>query len=156
MHPRHGAVTVNAYEQRSLGGEQTEVVVLESSAHSLIVRVPAGKLEEVGIRTVMDQDGVNAVMAVLGEETTEEPANWSRRFKMNEQKLASGEITQVAEIVRDISRRDADRAVSPGEKKILEKARQNLLGELALVPGIGGIDAANALVDNAIGIAAAE
>ena len=76
---------------------------------------------------------------------TEEPTNWSRRFKANQEKIASGDVIKVAEVVRDLSRRDTDRGLSAGEKRMLSKARQILVSELALAQKTAGEEAETTL-----------
>ncbi|HET6499714.1 MAG TPA: CarD family transcriptional regulator, partial [Amycolatopsis sp.] len=91
--------------------------------------------EIVGVRDVVGQDGLNRVFDVLRAPHTEEPTNWSRRYKANLEKLASGDVNKVAEVVRDLWRREKDRGLSAGEKRMLAKARQILVSELALAEG---------------------
>ena len=86
----------------------------------------------VGVRDVIDKKGVKQVFDVLRAEFVEEPTNWSRRYKANLEKLASGDVVKVSEVVRDLWRRDQDRGLSAGEKRMLAKARQILISELAL------------------------
>ena len=106
---------------------------LKVEAGNLIIWVPAETAEsEVGVRDVIDAKGVKKVEAKLKEEFIEEPTNWSRRFKANQEKLASGDVMKVSEIVRDLWRRQQDRGLSAGEKRMLAKAMQILVSELAL------------------------
>jgi CarD family transcriptional regulator len=86
----------------------------------------------VGVRDVIDRKGVQQVFDVLRAEFIEETTNWSRRYKANLEKLASGDVVKVSEVVRDLWRRDQDRGLSAGEKRMLAKARQILVSELAL------------------------
>jgi len=83
-------------------------------------------------RDVVGQEGLDRVFEGLRAPYTEEPTNWSRRYKANVEKIASGDVIKVAEVVRDLSRRDADRGLSAGEKRMLARARQILVSELAL------------------------
>ena len=98
----------------------------------LTILVPAESVELIGVRDVVDETGLEKVFEVLRAPLTEEPTNWSRRFKANQEKIASGDVIKVAEVVRDLSRRDTDRGLSAGEKRMLAKARQILVGELSL------------------------
>ena len=88
--------------------------------------------EDVGVRDVIGKEGLEQVFEVLRAPFTEEPTNWSRRYKANLEKLASGDVIKVSEVVRDLWRRDQDRGLSAGEKRMLAKARQILVSELAL------------------------
>jgi hypothetical protein len=81
---------------------------------------------------VIGKDGLEKVFDVLRAPFTEEPTNWSRRYKANLEKLASGDVIKVSEVVRDLWRRDQDRGLSAGEKRMLAKARQILVSEIAL------------------------
>ncbi len=132
VYPHHGAALIEAIETRTIKGEQNEYLVLKVAQGDLTVRVPADNAEYVGVRDVVGQEGLDKVFQVLRAPHTEEPTNWSRRYKANLEKLASGDVNKVAEVVRDLWRRDQERGLSAGEKRMLAKARQILIGELAL------------------------
>ena len=135
VYPHHGAAVVEAIEQREMGGETLEFLVLQIHQSDLTVRVPAKNAELVGVRDVVGEEGLLKVFSVLREIDVEEAGNWSRRYKANQERLASGDVNKVAEVVRDLWRRDQDRGLSAGEKRMLAKARQVLVGELALADG---------------------
>ncbi|APT91908.1 CarD family transcriptional regulator [Corynebacterium phocae] len=132
VYPHHGAAVIQDIETRDIGGETLEYLVLAIKQSDLIVRVPTKNVERVGVRDVVGKEGLEMVFSVLRELDVEEAGNWSRRYKANQERLASGEINKVAEVVRDLWRRDQDRGLSAGEKRMLTKARQILVGELAL------------------------
>lgn len=132
VYPHHGAAMITALEQRELNGETMDYLVLKINQSDLVVRVPAKNAELVGVRDVVGEEGLQKVFAVLRETDVEEAGNWSRRYKANQERLASGDVNKVAEVVRDLWRRDQDRGLSAGEKRMLAKARQVLVGELAL------------------------
>src|SRR5512142_35571 len=132
VYPHHGAALIEAIETRMVKGEEKAYLVLKVAQGDLTVRVPADNAEIVGVRDVVGQDGLNRVFEVLRAPHTEEPTNWSRRYKANLEKLASGDVNKVAEVVRDLWRRDQDRGLSAGEKPMLANARQILDSELAL------------------------
>ncbi len=117
---------------RSIKGVDTEYLVLRVAQGDLTVRVPSDNVELVGVRDVVNAEGLEKVFDVLRQPYTEEPTNWSRRYKANLEKLASGDVIKVAEVVRDLWRRDKERGLSAGEKRMLSKARQILVSELAL------------------------
>ena len=135
VYPHHGAAVIQAIETRTVKGNPREYLVLKVSQGDLTVKVPAENADYVGVRDVVDGAGLGKVFDVLREEEVEEPTNWSRRYKANGEKLASGDVNKVAEVVRDLWRRDLDRGLSAGEKRMLSKARQVLVGELALAEG---------------------
>ena len=132
VYPHHGAARVEDIVTRTIKGEQIEYLVLKVADGDMTVQIPSTKLEYVGVRDVVGQEGLDQVFQVLRAPHTEEPTNWARRFKANQEKLISGDIIKVAEIVRDLWRREQDRGLSAGEKRMLAKARQILVGELAL------------------------
>ncbi len=133
VYPNHGAAVIEDIETRKIKGEDKLYLVLRIvSQTDLIVRVPACNLDLVGVRDVVDADGLERVFAVLRTPHTEEPTNWSRRYKANLEKLHSGNVLKVAEVVRDLWRRERERGLSAGEKRMLAKARQILTSELAL------------------------
>lgn len=132
VYPHHGAAVIADIETRMMGGEELEYLVLNINQSDLVVRVPTTKVEMVGVRDVVGEEGLQKVFGVLRETDVEEAGNWSRRYKANQERLASGDVNKVAEVVRDLWRRDQDRGLSAGEKRMLGKARQVLVGELAL------------------------
>ncbi|WGD38128.1 CarD family transcriptional regulator [Lysinibacter sp. HNR] len=132
VYPHHGAAKIVEVKNRTIDGVEKVFLKLEVSQGDLEITVPVENVEMVGVRDVIDKDGLNEVFEVLRTPFTEEPTNWSRRYKANLEKLASGDVIKVSEVVRDLWRRDQDRGLSAGEKRMLAKARQILISELAL------------------------
>jgi CarD family transcriptional regulator, regulator of rRNA transcription len=133
VYPNHGAAVIEDIEMRTIKGEEKQYLVLRIVAQQdLVVRVPACNLDLVGVRDVVDKEGLDRVFDVLRAVVPDEPTNWSRRYKANLEKLHSGDVMKVAEVVRDLWRRERDRGLSAGEKRMLAKARQILVSELAL------------------------
>src|SRR3979490_2108628 len=137
VYPHHGAAKIEAIEQRTIKGETRTYLRLKVTQGDLTVLVPADNAEFVGVRDVVGQEGLDRVFEVLRAPHTEEPTNWSRRYKANLEKLASGDVNKVAEVVRDLWRRDHERGLSAGEKRMLAKAPQILVGEVALAENTG-------------------
>jgi CarD family transcriptional regulator len=132
VYPHHGAAKIIEVKKRKLGGEEKLMLKLQVNQGDLTIEVPAENCELVGVRDVIDEEGLKQVFEVLRAPFTEEPTNWSRRYKANLEKLASGDVIKVSEVVRDLWRRDQDRGLSAGEKRMLAKARQILVSEVAL------------------------
>ena len=132
VYPHHGAATIIEVKDRVVRGETKKYLKLNVTQGDLIIEVPAENVDLVGVRDVIGQEGLDRVFEVLRAPFTEEPTNWSRRYKANLEKLASGDVIKVSEVVRDLWRRDQDRGLSAGEKRMLAKARQILTSELAL------------------------
>ncbi|WP_030175092.1 CarD family transcriptional regulator [Spirillospora albida] len=149
VYPHHGAARIEAIETRTIKDVEKTYLVLKVDKGDLTVRVPVENVEDVGVRDVVGQEGLDKVFEVLRAPYTEEPTNWSRRYKANLEKLASGDVNKVAEVVRDLWRRDKERGLSAGEKRMLAKARQILVSELALAEKTNE-DKAEALLDEVL------
>lgn len=132
VYPHHGAAVIEKISTRVLKGEEKEYLTLRITNGDLTIQVPSDNVEMVGVRNVVDEQGLQQVLDVLQTTYVEEPTNWSRRYKANQEKIATGDILKVSEVVRDLSHRDTDRGLSAGEKRMLSKARQILISELAL------------------------
>jgi len=161
VYPHHGAAKIVDISDRTIRGEtksyltleitpkapEGSVQILDPEKNKLTIKVPAENVEKVGVRDVIDKKGVKEVYGVLQAEFIEEPNNWSRRYKANLEKLATGDVLKVSEIVRDLTRRDQDKGVSAGEKRMLAKARQILISELALALNVTEEKASSTLDD---------
>ena len=132
VYPHHGAALIEQMKTRTIKGEDRLYLVLKVAQGDLTIEVPADNCDLVGVRDVVGQEGLDRVFEVLRAAHTEEPTNWSRRYKANLEKLASGNPLKVAEVVRDLWRRERERGLSAGEKRMLAKARDILVGEVAL------------------------
>lgn len=131
VYPHHGAAIVESKEKLEMFGEEKEFLVLRMTHGELTLKVPADKAEEIGMRYPISVEDVEDVFEVLAKKDVREPTNWSRRFKNHQEKLKSGDVYQVAEVVRNLALREADKGLSAGEKSMFVKARQVLVSELA-------------------------
>ncbi|MDO4257852.1 MAG: CarD family transcriptional regulator [Kocuria sp.] len=147
VYPHHGAATIEEIKTRTIKGEEKMYLRLKVTQGDLMIEVPAENVDLVGVRDVVDEDGLKEVIAVLQAQDAEEASNWSRRYKANLEKLASGDVLKVAEVVRDLWRRDRVKGLSAGEKRMLTKARQILTSELALAKKIDEEEAEKRLDD---------
>ncbi|WP_112235476.1 CarD family transcriptional regulator [Kocuria sp. BT304] len=147
VYPHHGAATIEEIKTRTVKGEEKMYLRLKVTQGDLMIEVPAENVDLVGVRDVVDEDGLKQVIAVLQAQDAEEASNWSRRYKANLEKLASGDVLKVAEVVRDLWRRDRGKGLSAGEKRMLAKARQILTSELALAKKIDEEEAEKRLDD---------
>jgi CarD family transcriptional regulator len=136
VYPHHGAALIEEISTRTIRGEEKLYLKLRVTQGDLTIEVPADNVEMVGVRDVVGREGLERVFEVLRADVKEEPTNWSRRYKANVEKIASGDVIKVSEVVRDLSRRDLDRGLSAGEKRMLARARQILVSELALAEAI--------------------
>ncbi len=130
VYPHHGAAIIESKEKRVFEEKKTDYFVLRITYGDLKVSIPVDKAEEIGLRDVINDEEVEEVFTVLRKKEARMPTNWSRRFKNHVEKLKSGDIYQVAEVVRNLSLREADKGLSAGEKRMLARARQILVSEL--------------------------
>ncbi len=133
VYPQHGAGVIDGIEKRTVLGEEVEYLTIRILSDDLVVRIPVNRVDELGLRRVMDQKGANAVLAVLAEDVTEDTGSWSRRFRMNKDKIRSGDVKEIAEVIRDLSLRDSERPLSSGERQLLAQAKRILSSELRWV-----------------------
>ena len=131
VYPHHGAAIIERKETREAFGEKKEYFVLKMAHGDLTLAVPSDKAEEVGMRPPISESDVEDLFRLIGKRDVREPANWSRRFKNHQEKLKSGDVYQVAEVVRNLALREAARGLSAGEKSMLERARGILVSELS-------------------------
>lgn len=132
VHPHHGAAVVESHQRRELRGSPCDYLVLRMTHGDLTFMVPAGACDDVGIRSIVQGDAVDRVLEILRTPEPNPPANWSRRFKANQERLRSGDIFLVAEVVRNLATRLYAGGVSAGERRMLAKAKDLLLSELSV------------------------
>jgi len=151
VYPHHGAAYIEDISEKTMRGETRTYLTLRILQGELVIQVPEESIEKVGLRDVSNEEQLEKVFDVLREEDVEEPSNWSRRYKANGEKLTSGDVNKVAEVVRDLTRRNMERGLSAGEKRMLGQARTILGSEVALARDITDDDA-DALLDEIMGV----
>lgn len=130
VYPHHGAATIVKKERREFDGSRTDFFVLEVAIDQLILRVPVDKAVDLGVRPVISKTAARKVLATFKEDPEEAGANWSRWYKLLTEKINSGDIYQVAEVVRDLTYAQQTKGISPALKRMLSKARLILASEL--------------------------
>jgi CarD family transcriptional regulator, regulator of rRNA transcription len=130
VYPHHGAGTIVKREKREVLGEKREYLTIKILHNDMTVNVPADNAERVGLRKVIDEEAVKKVVKYLTSGGTEMPKNWNRRFKHNRDKMKTGDIFELAEVVRNLSLRDGEKGLSTGEKQMYVKAKKILASEL--------------------------
>jgi CarD family transcriptional regulator len=130
VYPHHGAATIIKREKISFAGEKQEYFVLEIATDQLTVRVPVGKAVDLGVRPVISQNKARQVFRTFKDEPQEAGKNWSRWYKLLTEKINSGDIFQVAEVVRDLTYAQQVKGISPALKRMLAKARLIIISEL--------------------------
>jgi CarD family transcriptional regulator len=130
VYPHHGAGTVVKKEVREVLGEKREYMTIQIQHNDMVVNVPTENAERVGLRRVISEDMVMKVVKVLSGTGTQMPKNWNRRFKHNRDKMKTGDIFELAEVVMNLSLRDHEKGLSTGEKQMFVKAKKILASEL--------------------------
>ncbi|MEA4923192.1 MAG: CarD family transcriptional regulator [Eubacteriaceae bacterium] len=147
VYPMHGAGIIGGIESKTILGEVRDYYVLDMPYSSIKIMVPTDKCDEIGIRTVVDMSQIEDIMTVLKSPSTPMPGNWNKRHRENMEKLKSGDLAEVAEVVRNLSLADSEKSLSTGEKKVLNDAKQILLSEIMLVMEIEQ-DEADRIIDD--------
>ena len=132
VYPMHGAGVIESIEEKEVLGETKKYYVLRLPVGDMKVMIPVTNYKDVGLRQVIDGDGVQRVFRILSEQSTSMSSNWNRRYRANLEKIKSGNVYEVAEVVRSLITRDKEKGLSSGERKMLESARQILISELVL------------------------
>jgi CarD family transcriptional regulator len=130
VYPHHGAATIIKKERIEFGGEKHDYFVLEVATDQLTVRVPTNKALDLGVRPVISKNVARKVFATFKDAPQEAGANWSRWYKLLTEKINSGDIFQVAEVVRDLTYAQQVKGISPALKRMLAKARLIIVSEL--------------------------
>ena len=130
VYPHHGAGTVVKKEMREVLGEKREYMTIQIQHNDMVVNVPTENAERVGLRRVISEEMVTKVVKALSGSGTQMPKNWNRRFKHNRDKMKTGDIFELAEVVRNLSLRDHEKGLSTGEKQMFVKAKKILASEL--------------------------
>ena len=130
VYPHHGAGSIVKKEKREVLGEKREYLTIKILHNDMTVNVPSENAEAVGLRKVIGEDMVKVVVKALTGGGTQMPKNWNRRFKHNRDKMKTGDILELAEVVRNLSLRDREKGLSTGEKQMFVKAKKILASEL--------------------------
>jgi CarD family transcriptional regulator len=148
VYPMHGAGVIETIEEKEILGEKQYYYVLRLPVGDMKVMVPIENRREIGLREVINREEVQKVFRILRGQCTVMSQNWNRRYRANLEKIKSGNIFEVAEVVRNLVNRDKEKGLSSGERKMLDSARQILISELALAIELAE-DATKSLVDRA-------
>ena len=149
IYPQHGACKVVATRKEDPfeSGKSIEYLILSTVIGEMMLKVPLSKVDDVGVRPPVSPDELADLVAVLSKADPRVPSNWSRRFKNHQEKLKSGDVYQVAEVVRNLAARNRDASLSAAERTMYERARVNLISEIAPALKVSTEDAENYLDD---------
>lgn len=148
VYPMHGAGTIDAIEEKDILGEKQAYYIIKMPGE-VKVMVPTARAEEIGVRNIINKESAEKVLEVLEENETEMSNNWNKRYRDNMEKMKSGDIYEVADVVRNLAFKQKEKGLSTGEKKMLNNAKQILVSELVLAEHASQEDVEE-LVDNKI------
>ena len=135
VYPMHGAGTIDAIEEKDILGQRQTYYIIRMPGE-VKVMIPTTQADKVGIRSIIDKTQAVKVFDILGEDETQTEMNWNKRYRENMDKMKTGDIYEVADVVRNLSIKQKDKGLSTGEKKMLTNAKQILVSELALVESL--------------------
>jgi CarD family transcriptional regulator len=130
VYPHHGAGKVLKKEKKEVFGEKREYLTIKILHNDMTVMVPCENAGVAGLRRVIDEETVKKVLNVLQDDVSEMPKNWNRRFKHNRDKIKTGDIYELAEVVRNLALRESEKGLSTGEKQMFTRAKKILASEL--------------------------
>src|ERR671935_1818293 len=130
VYPHHGAGQVVRKEEKNILGEVRQYLTIKILHNDMTVMVPCENAAKAGLRRVIDEETVKKVLAVLSDDVSEMPKNWNRRFKHNRDKIKTGDIYELAEVVRNLAVREQDKGLSTGEKQMYTRAKKILASEM--------------------------
>ena len=133
VYPMHGAGVIEGIEQRDVSGSPEDYYIIKLTSGEMKVMIPVCNKDLVGLREIISQEEVDKVLEVLKNNDSEMSANWNHRYRANLEKIKSGNIYDVAEVVSGLTWRDREKGLSTGERKMLENAKHILYSEIALV-----------------------
>jgi len=132
VYPMHGAGVIESIEEKEILGEKQQYYILKLPVGGMKVMIPLKSVDQIGIRQVISTDEVQRVVQALSGKETAMPGNWNKRYRNNMDKMKSGNVFEVADVVKNLTLRDKDKGLSTVERKMLNSARQILISELVL------------------------
>ncbi|MCL1808300.1 MAG: CarD family transcriptional regulator [Clostridiales bacterium] len=149
VYPMHGAGVIEEIEEKKILGEVRKYYILKVPCGDMKIMIPVDSTKQIGVRSVVTDEELLEVIGILASESSEMSTNWNRRYRENMEKLKTGDVLEVAEVVRNLMRTDREKKLSTGEKKMLSNAKQILSSEIILIKGID-IKEANNIIDKAV------
>ncbi len=136
VYPMHGAGVIESIEEREILGEKKSYYVMKMPVGDMKVMIPVGNATHIGIRDIIGRVDADAVFKCLADGSCEQNANWNKRYRENMEKIKSGNVFEVADVVRSLVQRESERGLSTGERKMLNSAKQILISELVLAKNL--------------------
>ncbi len=149
VYPMHGAGIIESIEEKEILGEKQSYYVMRMPVGDMKVMIPTNNVEDVGIREIIDKSDADKVFSILGEQDLNITNNWNKRYRENMIKIKSGNVFEVADVVKSLMLREQQKGLSTGERKMLNSAKQILISELVLVKGMNQLEIEN-IINNFI------
>ena len=149
VHPMHGAGVIDSIVQKKVNGGLREYYILKLPLNGMLVMIPTHNSEEIGVRPIVVGEEADRVIAAIPGMDVEMDSNWNRRYRENMLRLKSGDLLEVARVVKGLVRRDGERGLSTGERKMLHSAKQILISEIVLSQD-SSYEAVEARIDSAL------
>ena len=150
VYPMHGAGTIDAIEEKNILGENQAYYIIKMPGE-VKVMVPTAREEQIGVRNIIGKEEAEKVISILGEDETEMSQNWNKRYRDNMEKMKSGDVYEIADVVRNLAFKQKEKGLSTGEKKMLSNAKQILVSELVLAEHASQ-EEVEELIDNKISL----
>lgn len=136
VHPMHGAGVIDSIVQRKVAGKLEDYYLLKLSVGSMTVMIPTGNTQEIGVRPIVSDKEAEDLISAMENIEVDMTQNWNRRYRENMVRLKSGDLLEVARVVKGLRRRESQRGLSNGERKMLHTAKQILISELVLAQSL--------------------
>ena len=131
-HPMHGAGVIESIEKKKINGVTREYYVLRMPVGGMLVMIPVSNTEEIGVRPIISEEQADEIIDSINDIEVDMSQNWNRRYRENMLRIKSGDLTEVARVVKGLMARDEERGLSTGERKMLRNAKQILISEIFL------------------------
>ena len=131
-HPMHGAGVIDSIEEKNMNGCTRTYYILKMPAGGMVVMIPTESSEQIGVRPIVNSEAADELMASISHIDAEMTTNWNRRYRENMQRLKSGDLHEVARVIKGLMTRDGEKGLSMGERKMLNSAKQILVSEIVL------------------------
>lgn len=147
VYPMHGAGIIESIEEKEILGRKQSYYVMKMPIGDMKVMIPTHNVEDIGIRDIVTANDVERVFEILSDSTMDDGISWNKRYRENMTKIKSGDIFEVADVVRTLMIRDKEKGLSTGERKMLASARQILVSELVLAKNMQQIEVESIIND---------
>ena len=151
VYPNHGAGTIDSIEKKEFLGEEKDYFILKMPIGSMDISIPIANIDKMNIREVIDKEEGDQVLKILDDEPTKMPSNWNVRYRQNQEVIKTGDIFEIAKMVRNLAILDKEKGLSTTEKKLLNRARRIMASELVMAGSLKK-DQAEEMIDEYIGL----